>query len=207
MDVHGATETVKIANHALSNAGAVSSKEEKEFNEAVNHSTTLNNGSQPSRGSSNSFPIILATKPPINLAHPTGKQGAHQSSENTGESSIMKGFEKVSEHPATDAVSKVAPEVAKAMAEKSGGGIWASIKGALGTILNPSLGGAISKVGGSITDVGVKSLNPEVYKGVESLKQTYDAKKSNNWGSSYGNNADTLKRLDKCLNGTDDQCN
>ena len=47
----------------------------KEFKEAVDRSTTSSNSSQQSQGTSNSNPIILAGRPPINLAHPTGKQG------------------------------------------------------------------------------------------------------------------------------------
>ena len=74
MDVYGATDTV--TNPPPSNPGTDSSKQVKEFKEAVDRSTTSNNGSQPSQGSSNSHPIILATRPPINLAHSTGNQGA-----------------------------------------------------------------------------------------------------------------------------------
>ena len=55
--------------------GADSSKQAKEFKELVNRPTTSSNSSQPSQGTSNSNPIILASRPPINLAHPTGKQG------------------------------------------------------------------------------------------------------------------------------------
>jgi hypothetical protein len=74
MDVHGATDTV--TNPPSSNPGTDSSKQVKEFKEAVDRSTASNNGSQPSQGSSNSNPIVLATRPPINLGNPTGKQGA-----------------------------------------------------------------------------------------------------------------------------------
>ena len=81
MSVPGATDTVKNANPAPRNTGADSckpadsSKQAKEFKEAVNRSTTSSNSSPPSQGTSNSNPIILASRPPINLAHPTGKQG------------------------------------------------------------------------------------------------------------------------------------
>src|SRR4249920_2188607 len=43
-------------------------KEEKEFKETVDRSTTSNDSSKQSQGASNSYPIILATRPPINLA-------------------------------------------------------------------------------------------------------------------------------------------
>jgi hypothetical protein len=46
----------------------------KEFKEAVDRSTTSSNSSRQSKSTSNSNPIILAGRPPINLA-PTGKQG------------------------------------------------------------------------------------------------------------------------------------
>lgn len=75
MSVPGATDTVKNPNHAPTNTGTVSSRQVKEFKEAVDRSTTSSNGSQPSPGTSNANPIILAGRPPINLAHPTGKQG------------------------------------------------------------------------------------------------------------------------------------
>lgn len=75
MSVPGATDTVKNANPAPTNTGADSSKQAKEFKELVDRPTTSNSSSQHSQGTSNSNPIILAGRPPINLAHPTGKQG------------------------------------------------------------------------------------------------------------------------------------
>jgi hypothetical protein len=75
MSVPGATDTVKNTNPAPTNTGTVSSKQVMKFKEAVDRSTTSNNGSPQSQGTSNSNPIILAGRPPINLAHPTGKQG------------------------------------------------------------------------------------------------------------------------------------
>jgi hypothetical protein len=68
------------------NYGGVSPKQVEEFKEAVNHSTTSSNasGTQSSKGehtpehsqdTSKSFPFVLATRPPINLGNPTGKQG------------------------------------------------------------------------------------------------------------------------------------
>src|SRR5262249_17083106 len=74
MSVPGATDTVKTTNPAPTNTGTGSSKQVKEFKEAIGRSTTSSNSSQPSQGSSNSNPIILAGRPPINLA-PTGNQG------------------------------------------------------------------------------------------------------------------------------------
>src|SRR3954452_11808293 len=81
MSVPGSTDAVKKTNPALSNPGTVSPKQVKEFNEAVNRSTTSSNSSQHSQGTSNSNPIILASRPPINFAHPISKQGVplHQS--------------------------------------------------------------------------------------------------------------------------------
>jgi hypothetical protein len=76
MGVNGATDTVQNAYPAPRNPGTDSSKQVKEFQEAVNRSTTSNNSSQQSQGTSNSNPIILATRPPINLGNPIGKQGA-----------------------------------------------------------------------------------------------------------------------------------
>ena len=75
MSVPGATDTVKNATPAPTNTGTASSKQAKEFKEAVDRSATSSNSSQRSQGASNSNPIILAGRPPINLAHPTGKQG------------------------------------------------------------------------------------------------------------------------------------
>jgi hypothetical protein len=51
-----------------------------EFNEALNRSTTSNDtqslkGTEHSQGTSKSLPFVLATRPPINLGNPTGKQG------------------------------------------------------------------------------------------------------------------------------------
>jgi hypothetical protein len=75
MNVPGATDTVKNANPAPGNPGTVSSEQVQRFNGAFDRSTTSNNSSQHSQGTSNSNPIILANRPPVNLAHPTGKQG------------------------------------------------------------------------------------------------------------------------------------
>jgi len=74
MSVPGATDTVKTSNPAPTNTGTVSSKQVKEFKEAVDRSTTSSTSSLPSQGTSNSNPIILAGRPPINMA-PTGRQG------------------------------------------------------------------------------------------------------------------------------------
>jgi len=75
MSVPGATDTVKTTNPAPTNSGTASSKQVKDFKEAVDRSTTSSNSSPQSKGTSNSNPIILANRPPINLANPTGKQG------------------------------------------------------------------------------------------------------------------------------------
>jgi hypothetical protein len=69
------------------NYGGVSTEQVEKFEEAVNHSTTSSNasGMQSSKGehtsehsqdTSKSLPFVLATRPPINLGNPTGKQGA-----------------------------------------------------------------------------------------------------------------------------------
>ena len=69
------------------NYGGVSQEQVEEFKEAVNHSTTSSNasGMQSSKGehtsehsqdTSKSLPFVLATRPPINLGNPIGKQGA-----------------------------------------------------------------------------------------------------------------------------------
>ena len=68
------------------NYGGVSTEQLEKFEEAVNHSTTSSNasGMQSSKGehtsehsqdTSKSLPFVLATRPPINLGNPTGKQG------------------------------------------------------------------------------------------------------------------------------------
>jgi hypothetical protein len=82
----GPAGTVKDTNAPPQNGGAVLPKQVEEFKEAVNRSTTSNdasdiqsskgNGSsQHSQETSKSLPIILATRPPINLGNPIGKQG------------------------------------------------------------------------------------------------------------------------------------
>jgi len=76
MSVPPATNTVSNVAPAPTNTGAASSTQEKAFKEAFNHhSTTSSTSSQQSQGTSNANPIILAGRPPINLAYPTGKQG------------------------------------------------------------------------------------------------------------------------------------
>ena len=79
MGVNGATDIVTNANPTPRNPDTVSSKEVKDFKETketVDRSTTSSNSSKQSQGTSNSYPMILATRPPINLANPTGNQGA-----------------------------------------------------------------------------------------------------------------------------------
>jgi hypothetical protein len=68
------------------NAGAVPPKQEQvgEFREALNRSSTSNDapgaeaskGTEHSQGASTSLPIILATRPPINVGNQVGQQGA-----------------------------------------------------------------------------------------------------------------------------------
>src|SRR5215471_16345420 len=68
------------------NYGGVPPKQEQVggFNEALNRSTTSNDasdtqsskGTEHSQDTSKSLPFVLATRPPINLGNPTGKQGA-----------------------------------------------------------------------------------------------------------------------------------
>jgi len=67
------------------NYGGVPPKQEQVggFNEALNRSTTSNDasdtqsskGTEHSQDTSKSLPFVLATRPPINLGNPTGKQG------------------------------------------------------------------------------------------------------------------------------------
>lgn len=79
MDVNGATSIVTNANPTTRNPDTASSKEVKEFKEtkeAIDRSTTSNNSSKQSQGTSNSYPLFLATRPPINPASSTGNQGA-----------------------------------------------------------------------------------------------------------------------------------
>lgn len=71
MGVTGATDTVTNANPPARNPDTVSPKDVKDFNAAVDRSTTSNDSSKQSQGTSNqgtssSYPIILATRPPIN---------------------------------------------------------------------------------------------------------------------------------------------
>src|SRR3954453_1913191 len=75
----GSTDTVKNANPLPATPGTVSPKQVKEFNEAVNRSTTSSAGSQHSQDTSKSQPILLAAnKPPQNLTctSPTAQQKA-----------------------------------------------------------------------------------------------------------------------------------
>jgi peptidoglycan hydrolase-like protein with peptidoglycan-binding domain len=81
----GSTDTVNNANPPLRNPGAVSPKLVKQFNEAVDRSTTSNDRSQQSQDASKSHPIILARRPPIaahnrqqalTCASPTAQQTA-----------------------------------------------------------------------------------------------------------------------------------
>ena len=87
MGVPGATNSVNNANTAPRSSGTDSSKQAKDFKEAVKSSTTSNNSSQhsqgqPSQGTANASPMILASRPPVNLAP---KQGAPlQQSNGTG---------------------------------------------------------------------------------------------------------------------------
>ena len=68
----GSTDTVKNTTPPPSNPGTASPKQVKEFNEAVDRSTTSNNSSQQSQsqGSSTSAPIMLARRPPITAQTP-----------------------------------------------------------------------------------------------------------------------------------------
>ena len=68
MSVPGATNTTKTATPAPTKTGADSSKHAQDFKDAVNRSTTSNNGPQQSHSAFNASPMILATRPPINLA-------------------------------------------------------------------------------------------------------------------------------------------
>jgi hypothetical protein len=72
-------DIVTNANPAPRNPDTVSSKDSKdskevkafkETKETADRSTTSNNSSKQSQGTSNSCPIILATRPPLNLAKP-----------------------------------------------------------------------------------------------------------------------------------------
>jgi peptidoglycan hydrolase-like protein with peptidoglycan-binding domain len=64
MSIPTSTETVRNTNPALANPAAAAPKQVKQFNEAVDRSTSSNAGSQQSQNSSNSNPIILARRPP-----------------------------------------------------------------------------------------------------------------------------------------------
>jgi hypothetical protein len=70
MGVNGATDIVTNANPPPRNPDADSCKEANKFKETMDGSTTSNDSSKQSRGTSNSCPIILATRPPLNLAAP-----------------------------------------------------------------------------------------------------------------------------------------
>jgi peptidoglycan hydrolase-like protein with peptidoglycan-binding domain len=74
----GSMDTVKNANPLPTNPGTVSPKQVKEFNEAVNRSTTSSDSSQHSQDTSKSHPILLAAnKPPtLTCASPTAQQKA-----------------------------------------------------------------------------------------------------------------------------------
>ena len=72
MGVNGATDIVTNANPPPSTPDTAEVKKFEEMKETVDRSTTSNDNSKQSQGTSNSYPIILATSPPINLAHSTG---------------------------------------------------------------------------------------------------------------------------------------
>jgi len=79
----GSTDTVKNTTPPPSNPGTASPKQVKEFNEAVDRSTTSNGQAQQSRDASTSAPIMLARRPPIpaqmaqqTCASPTAQQKA-----------------------------------------------------------------------------------------------------------------------------------
>jgi len=83
MSIPTSTETVRNTNPALANPALASPKQVKQFNEAVDRSTTSNNSSQQSQNSSNAQPIILARRPPTpantplqTCASPTAQQKA-----------------------------------------------------------------------------------------------------------------------------------
>ncbi|HET9395799.1 MAG TPA: hypothetical protein VFO36_07055, partial [Nitrospiraceae bacterium] len=83
MSIPVSTDTIKNANPAPGHSGAASPKQVKQFNEAVDRSTTSNGSSQQSQNSSNAQPIILARRPPIfsqthpqTCASPTAQQKA-----------------------------------------------------------------------------------------------------------------------------------
>jgi peptidoglycan hydrolase-like protein with peptidoglycan-binding domain len=80
MSIPVSTDTAKNVNPPPGNQGAASPKQVKQFNEAVDRSTTSNAGSQQSQ---NSHPIILARRPPTpahtppqTCAAPTAQQKA-----------------------------------------------------------------------------------------------------------------------------------
>ena len=75
MGVDGATDIVTNANPPPRNLDTASSKEVEEFKETVDRSTTSNDTSKEPQGTLNSCPLILATRPPINLAQLTGTNG------------------------------------------------------------------------------------------------------------------------------------
>ena len=79
----GSTDTVKNTTPPPSHPGTASPKQVKEFNEAVDRSTTSNGQAQQSRDASTSAPIMLARRPPIpaqmaqqTCASPTAQQKA-----------------------------------------------------------------------------------------------------------------------------------
>jgi len=79
----GSTDTVKNTTPPPGNPGTASPKQVKEFNEAVDRSTTSNGQAQQSRDASTSAPIMLARRPPIpaqmaqqTCASPTAQQKA-----------------------------------------------------------------------------------------------------------------------------------
>ncbi|WKA30069.1 hypothetical protein [Bradyrhizobium roseum] len=62
----------------------------KDFKDAVERSSTSSTSSQQSPGSSNSNPIMLAGRPPINLANPTGKGIPLYQSQGAGNTNAQK---------------------------------------------------------------------------------------------------------------------
>jgi hypothetical protein len=127
--VNGATDRVTNANPPPRNPDTVSCKEANKFKQTMDGSTTSNDSSKQSQGTSNSCPIILATRPPLNSAivakaappyagetpqpHSTGNQDAPEADAVSQADAAPEGAKKV---PA-DTTQKTDPDTSKKAAD------------------------------------------------------------------------------------------
>lgn len=111
-------------------------------------------------------------------------------------------IEKAYNSEVTQSVMRVAPEVTKTVVEKWDGfnlNTLRNIFTGAGEKTPSTLGGAIAKPAGVLVDGMIKTLDPEVYKGVKSIKDGVDATKGHGWAPGYGMGVNEAKTLNQLL--------